>query len=51
MRFFSAAQLTIILATCCLLQTGCPDYSNQRPAPDYKNMVDPGTPDSEAPEQ
>lgn len=32
--------MTILLATCSLTLTGCPDRSHQRPVPDYNNMVD-----------
>ena len=32
----------LILAFVLPMLAGCPDYSHQRPVPDYKNMVDGG---------
>ncbi len=32
----------LILALVLPMLAGCPDYSHQRPVPDYKNMVDGG---------
>lgn len=32
----------LALALLAPLAAGCPDYSHQRPVPDYENMVDGG---------
>ena len=44
---FTTRIFVLVFAFAAILVAGCPDYSHQRPVPDYKNMTDGGEVEAE----